>query len=252
MKKTGWKINTIFVITFIVTLIATAPAALYGKVAEVSSNGQIALANASGTVWQGSATPAIRQRTGNYLVLERLHWDVSLLPLFTGKIMTHFRWDNWEQAPPMLAIFSLNSIELKNVFLPLHAGILSEFLPLLQPVQLSGQLQVKSENLVVSRQGILGNAVADWINAGSVLSAVRPLGHYRMMLSGDGGKINISLVTMSGILKLDGSGVYAQNTGSKFQVTARSSSANPGEIDELLKNFGPESAPGVHTLDLSR
>jgi general secretion pathway protein N len=252
MKKIGWKIFAIFVITFIVMLIVTAPAALYGKVAEVSSNGQITLANTSGTVWQGSATPAIRQRTGNYLVLERLNWDVSLLPLFTGKIMTRFRWDNWEQAPPMLAIFSLNSIELKNVLLPLHVGILSEFLPLLQPVQLSGQLQIKSDNLVVTKQGVSGNAVADWINAGSVLSAVRPLGHYKMTLSSVGEKINISLETMSGILQLNGSGVYARNSGATFQVTARSAAANSGGIDELLSNFGPESAPGVHTLNLTR
>jgi general secretion pathway protein N len=252
MKKIGWKINTLFIITFIVTLIVTAPAALYGKVAEVSSNGQITLANTSGTIWQGSANPAIRQRTGNLLVLERLHWDVSFLQLFTGKVKTSFRWDNWAQVPPMVATLAFNSVDFKNVFLPLHAGILSEFLPLLQPIQLSGQLQIKSENLVVSRQGILGNGVADWVDAGSVLSAVKPLGHYRMILAADGEKINISLVTMSGILQLDGNGAYAQKTGAKFQVTARSASANPGEIDELLKNFGPESAPGVHTLNLMR
>lgn len=252
MKKIGWRTYSLFAIAFITTLLITAPATLLAKIAEGSSSGQFVLANANGTFWRGSATPAIRQRSGNLLALEKLHWDIALLPIFTGKIIIQLRWDNIEQVQPMLATLSFNQIELRNAVLPLHAGILGAVSPMLQPVQLSGPLQIKSDQFTFSRQGISGNAVADWTNAGSVLSAVNPLGQYRINLAATGERLDITLATLSGILLLEGSGSFMLNQGLKFQGTARAAADSKGRIDELLNNFGPETAPGVHTLNLMR
>ena len=129
MKKIGWRAFVLFTIAFMVTLAVTAPASLLARMVEAGSNGQFVLANAGGTVWHGSATPAIRQRTGNLVVLEKLHWDVAWLPLFSGKIITQLRWENVEQALPMVATISLSQIELRNAILPLQAAILGELTP---------------------------------------------------------------------------------------------------------------------------
>ena len=250
MKKIGWRAFMLFAIAFLATLSVTAPASLLAKIVERSSNGQFVLANASGTVWQGSATPAIRQRTGNLLALERLHWDIYLLPLFTGKIIAEVRWDNVEHLQPMLATISFRQIEFRNAVIPLQAGILGEFIPMLQPVQLSGQMLIKSEQFTLSKLGINGNAVADWLNAGSVLSSVNPLGSYRINLTGAGERLEISLMTLSGALLLEGKGSITRDQGLRFQATARAATDSKGSLDELLSNFGPESAPGVHSLNL--
>jgi general secretion pathway protein N len=252
MKKIGWQAFSLFALAFIITLIVKAPATLLARVVEGRSNGQFALANATGTVWQGSATPAIRQHAGNFLALDKLHWDIELLPLFTGKIITRLRWDNVAQGLPMVATVSLNQIELRNAILPLRAEILGELLPMLQPVQLSGKMQIKSEQFTFSKSGINGSAIADWTNAGSVLSSVNPLGSYRINLAGAGERLDITLVTTSGALLLDGHGSFTQNQGLKFQAAARATADSKGSLDELLSNFGPESAPGVHSINLMR
>lgn len=252
MKKIGWRAFALFAIAFIITLIVAAPATLLARLVEGSSNGQFALANASGTVWQGSATPVIRQRSGNFLALEKLHWDIALLPLFTGKIITRMRWDNVEQGLPMVATVSLDQIELRNAVIPLQAVVLGELSPMLQPVQLSGKIQIKSDQFTFSKSGINGNAIADWTNAGSVLSSVNPLGSYRINLAGAGGQLDVTLMTTSGVLLLEGKGNFTRNQGLKFQATARATADSKGSLDELLRNFGPESAPGVHSINLMR
>ncbi|HUX90270.1 MAG TPA: type II secretion system protein N [Gallionellaceae bacterium] len=250
MKKIGWRAFAVFAVAFLVVLIVTAPATLLAKIVDGSSSGQFVLANASGTVWQGSATPVIRQRTGNLLALEKLHWDISLLPLFSGKLIAQVRWDNVEQIQPMLATISFSQIELRNAVIPLQAGILGELAPMLQPVQLSGQMLIKSEQFALSRSGIIGNAVADWLGAGSVLSSVNPLGSYRINLTGAGERLDISLMTLSGALLLEGTGNFTRDQGLRFQATARAAADSKGSLDELLSNFGPESAPGVHSINL--
>jgi general secretion pathway protein N len=203
-------------------------------------------------VWHGSATPAIRQRTGNLVVLEKLHWDVAWLPLFSGKIITQLRWENVEQALPMVATISLSQIELRNAILPLQAALLGELTPMLQPVQLSGKMQIKSDLFTFAKSGINGNAIADWTNAGSVLSTVNPLGSYRINLAGAGERLDVTLNTTSGVLLLEGKGSFTRNQGLKFQATARAAAESKGSLDELLNNFGPESAPGVHAINLMR
>lgn len=251
-KKIGWRALLLFAIAFIVTLIVTAPATLVAKIAEGSSNGQFVLANAAGSVWQGSATPAIRQRSGSLLALENLHWDIDFLPLFTGKIIVQFKWDNVAQAQPMEATVSMGKIEFRNALIPLQAVLIGELMPMLQPAQLSGQLQIRSEQVTFSKLGINGNALAEWVNAGSVLSTVNPLGSYSINLAGAGERLDMTLVTTSGALLLEGNGSFTRDQGLKFQVTARAAADSKGRLDELLNNLGPESAPGVHSLNLMR
>jgi hypothetical protein len=194
----------------------------------------------------------LRQRSGDLLAMEKLHWDIAFWPLFTGKIITRLNWDNVEQSQPMLVTVTYNQIELRNAVLPVQAAVLGELTPVLQPVQLSGKIQIKSELLTLSKLGVNGSAVADWLNAGSVLSAVNPLGSYRINLTGAGEKLDVTLVTVSGALLLEGKGSFTLNHGLNFQVTARASAESKGSLDELLNNFGPESSPGVHTLNLMR
>jgi general secretion pathway protein N len=250
MKKIGWRAFSLFAIVFVVMLVANAPATLMAKVVEGASGGQFVLTNATGTVWQGEARPAIRQHSGSLLAMEQLYWDIALLPLFTGKIIARMDWDNVAQEQPMLATISFKQIELRNAVIPLQAAVLGELSPMLQPVQLSGQIQIRSEQFTFSSQGLNGIAVADWLNAGSVMSAVNPLGSYRVNLSGAGKNLDISLVTLSGALLLEGKGSFIPRQGLRFLLTARAAAGSKGKLDELINNFGPESAPGVHTLNL--
>lgn len=252
MKKFGWRVISLFIIAFGTTLLLTAPATLLAGIVEAFSKGKFVLANASGTVWKGSATPAIRQRSGSFLTMGNLHWDVELLSLFTGKLVTQFRWDNVDQRQPMVATMTFKKIELRNAVFPLQAGIFGELSPVLQTAQLSGQLLITSDQFIFSKQGLVGNAVANWMNAGSVLSSVSPLGSYHINISAEGERIDATLMTLSGLLLLEGRGGFTDGQNLDFQATARATEASKGRINEFLNNLGPEISPGVHTINLMR
>ena len=252
MKKIGWRLSVLFVIVLVLTLIITAPATLLSSLVSNVSKGQFVLANANGTIWKGSATPAIRQHSGSLAALEKLNWNIELLPIFSGKLVIQMRWNNVDQMKPTVATISYGLIELRDVLLPLQASLVGELAPLLKPLQLSGQVQINSPHFTISRQGVNGNAIAEWTNAGSVLSPIKPLGQYQINISGAGTRLDIKLITTSGILLLDGTGSFASDTGLRFQGTARAAAESKGVLDELLNNFGPESAPGVHSLNLMR
>lgn len=250
MKRPGKKYIALFVLVLLATLLVTAPATLMASLAGKLSQGKFVLANASGTIWKGSATPALRQHSGGLLVLDKLNWDIAAWQLFTGKLAVQLRWENIAQPLPMQVTASFMQVELKNAVLPLYANLLGEAIPLLKPIQLSGQVNINSPQFVLTRQGLNGQATAEWLNAGSVLSAVKPLGHYRIDLNGSGTRLEIALKTLSGELQLDGSGAVVINQGVTFNGTARAASDKQGGLKELLANFGPETAPGVHAFSV--
>ena len=254
MKKIGLLTLLLFALVFVVTLLVSAPATLLAKLVEQGSKGQFVLANAAGTVWKGSATPAIQQKSGKLFALDKLHWDVAVLQLLTGKLVLSLKWDNvpQTQSQPMLATLTLNQLELRNLILPLQAGVLGELTPMLRPVQLSGLILIKSEMLTLGKQGVTGSALADWTQAASILSPVRPLGNYRLEMLGAGDKLDLSLNTQSGMLVLEGQGNFTQGRGLQLQASARAAPEANGRLDELLRNLGPESSPGVHTLNVMR
>lgn len=252
MKKIGWRAWGLFAIAFIFTLLVYVPASLLGRIVEAGSNGQLVLANATGTLWKGSAMPALRQRTGGVAAFEKLHWEINILSLFSGKIVTQLSWENVQHDMPMVATISLDQAELRHAIIPLQAVLLGELTPLLQPAKLSGQIQIKSDHFSYSKAGLNGSASAEWTNAGSVLSAVNPLGSYRIELKGVGEKLDLTLMTTSGVLILEGQGNVTLNQGLQLKITARAAAESKGSIDELLNNLGPQSTPGVHVLNLMR
>lgn len=241
----------VFALAFIITLIITAPAALLNGWMQRATQGQLVLANTGGTVWHGSATPALPQRDGGLIALGPLHWDVELLPLFSGKLKIILRWDDVPQPVAMEAIFSPGGLELNHALLVLPAAALGGISPLLQPAQLQGQIQIQSEHLLVSSQGIEGVANADWLNAGSALSAVNPLGKYHLTFTGSGDRLHIALATTSGALILDGQGDWSRDRGLEFHGKARAAEGRQDSLVELLAHLGPEESASVHTLTLT-
>lgn len=241
----------IFTLAFIITLIITAPAALLNGWVQRATQDHLVMANTGGTIWHGSATPALPQRDGGFIVLGPMHWDVELLPLFSGKLKIVLRWDDMPQSAAMEAILSPGSLELNHAQLALPASALGEISPLLQPAQLQGLIKIRSEHLLLSPQGIQGVANADWTNAGSALSSINPLGKYHLTFTGAGDRLRIALATTSGALILDGQGEWSSTKGLEFRGKARAATDQQDSLAELLAHFGPEESAGVHTLTLT-
>jgi len=250
VKKIGKRVLALFVLAYLLTLLITAPASLLDRGVQYMTDGRLLLANASGTVWQGGATPALRGRTGSFIALEPLHWDVAVLPLFTAEIKTRLQWDDLPPASAMETIISFKQIELQHALLLLPAQVLEEISPMLKPAQFRGQLQIQSDRLILSKLGIEGTAVVDWQQASSALSSIAPLGNYRLTLNGVSETINIGLATTSGVLLLEGQGNWSAARGLEFHGKARAAEGKQDSLAELLSHLGPQETPGVHTITL--
>ena len=239
-----------FIFAYLATLLITAPASLLDRYLQFVFQGRLTLANASGTIWNGSATPALRTKEGRLIALHALRWDVDALSPFTGKIKARLQWNDLTAPSAMEAAISFNRIELQHAFFLLPARMLSEVSPILKPSQLRGQLQLQSEQLIFSRHGIDGSAIIDWQQASSALSSIDPLGNYRLTLNGAGGRINIGLSTTSGALLLEGQGSWSVARGLEFHGKAHASPGNHDNLSELLHHIGPEVSPQVYAFNL--
>lgn len=241
----------LFALAYLLTILITAPASLLGRCLHYASQGHLALANTSGTVWNGSATPALRTKEGLLVALPLLHWQIVVPSLFTGKIQARLQWDGQPPASATEAIISFNQIELRHALLQLPARVLGEATPMLKPAQLRGQLYVQGERFIFSKRGIDGTATVDWQQASSALSNIAPLGNYHLAVNATGDRINIRLSTTSGILLLKGDGNWLAGRGVEFHGKAQASSENHESLTELLHHLGPEISPGLHSFNLT-
>ena len=241
----------LFVMVFILMLFIKAPAGVLNGWLQSASQGKLVLANTSGTVWKGAGTLAFPQRAGGFIALGPLHWDVALLSLFGGKLKVMLHWDDSPEAAPTEVVISPSRVELSHLLVTLPAVAIGEVSPLIEPVQLQGQLLIKSDHLVITPQGTEGTAYADWLNAGSALSTVNPLGKYHLTFNGAGEHLQIVLATTSGALVLEGQGNWSRPNGLEFYGKAYAAEGNQERLAELLAHLGPQESPGVHTLTLT-
>ncbi|MEQ1673826.1 MAG: type II secretion system protein N [Candidatus Nitrotoga sp.] len=261
---------TIFVFTLLITLIITAPATLLNSLATQATQGRLLLTNIHGSIWQGTATPVIIQKDNVLMPLQQLHWKIHVWPLWTGKLNISLWPDDVPQSSAMQAIFSADQIELKHLQLTIPAAALSEISPHLRLAQLQGKIQITSEHLLLSSRSITGTANADWLDAGSTLSPINPLGVYHLTLNGIPGNdvsgnnasgkdisgtetasgLNIALTTTSGALILKGNGNWSPAQGLKFHGTAQAAGSHQASLGALLGYMGRQESPGVYTLTL--
>lgn len=247
----GKRIVALFASVYLLTLLITAPASLLDKGVQYASQGRVVLANAGGSVWDGSAIPALRTQDGSLVALPFLRWKIAAPSLLTGKIQVRLQWDDQPPASATDAVLSFSQVELHHVLLQLPASILGEASPTLKPAQFRGQLGIQSDRLVFSSRGMEGAAIVDWRQASSALSAIAPLGDYRLALNGAGDRIHTVLTTTSGILLLEGDGNWLTGRGLEFHGKAQASAGNYDNLTELLHHLGPEISPGVHGFNLT-
>lgn len=251
---------TLFVLTLLITLIITAPATLLNSLVTQATHGRLLFTNIQGSIWQGTATPLIIQKDDLLMPLQQLHWKIHALPLLTGKLSISLWPDDVPQSSAMQAIFSSHQIELKQLRLTIPAAALSEISPQLRLAQLQGKIQIASEHLLLNAQSIAGTANADWLDAGSTLSPVNPLGVYHLTLNGIPSKgtsdtetangLNIALTTTSGALILEGNGRWSPTQGLSFHGTAQAAESHKESLGTLLGYMGRQKSPGVYALSL--
>ncbi|MCL4185568.1 MAG: type II secretion system protein N, partial [Burkholderiaceae bacterium] len=75
-------------------------------------------------------------------------------------------------------------------------------------------------------------------DASSAMTPVRPLGSYRVEIVGHGGQADLSIQTLAGPLRLQGTGNFSARTGLKFTAEARPDAVEQARLQSFLGLIG--------------
>jgi general secretion pathway protein N len=219
--------------TFLAGLLAFAPASLMGYALERATGDMLSLAQTEGSLWQGNGVAVLKNRS-RYQTLGSYRWQ---LQPFKAALQVQAS----DAAPMTVRYIPLAArIEIDNLHLALPASTLELAAPQLGPYQLQGMFDAHSDHLTLDASGMNGQVSVDWMHAASGLTSIRPLGDYRIALSGNGSALDAKLTTLSGKLQLTATGRFAPGGGMQLDGTAQAGdSADAAELNELLHHIGP-------------
>ena len=248
----GWALAGM-VVGALPAAVAFAPASwLAGALADATDQ-RLLLADARGTVWQGSAVLVLTAGAGSRdasALPGRLQWRLGL---DGAAIVLHARQAcciNGEMSLRVVPGLGRLRVELPGAGVaagPIGQWPASWLMGLGTPwntVQPSGTLQLSSPGLVLEQvQGrwrFSGSARLDLAQFASRLSTLDSLGSYRLTISGDaarGDATTLALTTLEGALQLKGSGQF---TASKLRFNGQADAAPGSEpaLANLLNIIG--------------
>lgn len=199
----------------------------------------VALADASGTLWRGSAWIALGPPGARRVLPQPLQWQ--------------WRWDAlaleishpWLQGP-LRASPGWNGLSVPAQSLRAPASILAALGAPWNTIAPQGTLEISWQPLRLGA-ALPAGALAElrWRNASTALAPVAPVGTYLLRVQGGKSGATLALSTESGLLDVTGQGSASGRGGLKFQGQATyAGSAREAEraaLDGLLSALGRRS-----------
>jgi general secretion pathway protein N len=207
----------------------------------------VAVVDASGPVWQGSALIALGPAGARTTLPQPLTWRAG--------------WQNGlrlELRHPWLGCTlalrpGLSALGISPCSLQLPAETLATLGAPLNTVKPTGKLQLQWPGLRLPHSGAMPDGPllsVNWANAGSALARINPLGDYRAVLTGKSDAAQLELSTRRGILELEGAGTLVPGRSFSFKGVARpaadASEQQTAGLQAMLSALGRRS--GNETL----
>ena len=235
-------------------LLVTAPASVADWALARATLGRVRLADARGSVWNGSgrlvladaaAGPADGPLTGAAPELRALagvvlpgvfSWRVSAWPLLVGMLDARIEHDSMKQ--PVLLSGRPGELRVSAGALSLPPVALDRLGSPWNTIRPTGSLKVSWENVTLRSGRFDGKASIELAEAGSALTPVRPLGAYRIDIVGSGAQAQVRMDTLSGPLRLQGSGTWEAKSGLRFTAEAQADEPERLRLQPLLGLLG--------------
>jgi general secretion pathway protein N len=235
-------------LSFMLTVLVFCPATWVSSILENRTAGRVVLGDAQGTLWRGSAfvggAPGASAPV-TPLLPGRFTWRLSPLALL-GEIDAELEnpdalseavkitgsWTQWQVSP---AAIILPAERLAGLGAPLNT------------IQLSGQMRLSWGPLQLVRRGekidVTGSMTLDLNDIASRLSAVRPLGAYKLTMDWHAQQAQLTLATVKGPMLLSGSGTLA-NGRLQFAGKAEAEPDQEERLANLLSLLGQRRTEG--------
>ena len=223
-----------------------APARWLAAGIQQASGGQVALADARGTVWAGSARLVLSGGTdsqGSMALPGRVDWRMR--PSLRGVQAEVNAACCMAQALHLLAAprwgGALMQVDDHTSQWP--AGLLAGLGAPWNTIQAQGRLALSTQGLSVEwasgRTAMQGRVQLDALDMASRLSTLKPMGSYRLTLNG--GTVNqLQLETLQGSLQLTGNGQWVGGR-LRFDGVASSTPERQDALSNLLNIIGRRS-----------
>ena len=229
----------------LLVLAVLAPASWVDRGLDRASLGRVRLADAEGTLWRGQgrlviADPAAAAGDGpvveGFALPGTVDWKLSVLPLMLGIIDATLSVGAMPEPvsigghPGEVRVgpgsLDLPSVELTRLGSPWNT------------IRPSAALSLRWDALVI-REGVLdGRVSVELRDAASAMTPVRPLGSYQIEVGGTGREVSLVLRTLSGPLKLEGSGKWERRRGLQFTASADAEGTEKSRLQSLLSLMG--------------
>lgn len=233
------------------SLLAWAPASWLARALDHATDGRLLLAEARGSVWNGSALLVLGGGPGSRdasVLPSRLEWSLKLLSLQPVLTLRQDCCINGElalQLKPGLGRFSIALAQAGNDWQARWpAAWLAGLGTPWNTLQLSGGLRLSSQGFQLDwaegRWQQQGRLELDFVNLGSRLSSVAPLGSYRLSVAPDAagkGLSTLSLQTVDGALLVNGQGTLGAGKA-RFVGTAQAAPGLENGLNNLLNIIG--------------
>ncbi len=224
-------------------LLLFAPAQWLADAVASQSKGLVQLAQARGTVWNGSARLLFTGGEGSQDISalpERVQW--TLRPAWSGLHIGLLA----ECCTPQVLQVSVSPrwagmrLDLADAQSTWPAQLLSGLGAPWNTLQAQGRLQLQSQALSLEwnagRMQIAGSAELQALDMGSRLSTLRPMGSYRLRLTGGSNAILV-LDTLEGALQLSGRGQWV-GARLRFSGEASATAEREAALSNLLNIIG--------------
>jgi general secretion pathway protein N len=219
------------------------------------SQGRVALAEAQGTLWQGSGQlvlvdvaaqrdanqqsrgAEIQRSSLNGVALPgRVSWKLNPWPLLLGRIDLALRLDGMNRDITVKGTSREVAVSEGNLSLP--AVDLSRLGSPWSTLRPSGALALKWEALNFRNNGFDGKAQIELREASAAISPINPVGSYRVDLSGQGTDTGVVLSTLQGPLRLNGTGRFSARTGLSMNAEAIADESERLRLQSMLGLIG--------------
>ncbi|MDX3908158.1 MAG: type II secretion system protein N [Pigmentiphaga sp.] len=218
----------------VVVALAAAVAVLPARwlIALLPAQWPVAVVDASGTLWRGSALLALGFPEARSTLPTPIEWQTK----WAAGPVVEIRHP-WLDGPLSLRL-QTSGFLLSGRTLKLPASTLAQLGAPFNTLRPAGDLRLKWPSLRLNGRIPAGEILdAEWSDAATALSLLRPIGHYRLRLSGQGNDaLAVAVSTLSGPLTMEGSGRWTARTGLSFKGVARPAPNASPEVRAALQS----------------
>lgn len=251
MTKRGWLYVVFGLVFYLLFLIIEMPAAWLAWGLNNYTHNTVRLDPLSGSLWRGTGQLAIYYPRATPHDLGKTEWSINPFWLLSGRIQVALQTNLPDRQIKTTLGIAKGRLSIQDTDALFSASFIGEIFPAATLIAPQGQIRLHTSELVFGQQNLEGNAMLEWQGAGSSLSNVRPLGDYRLDITGAGKTANLKLTTLRGALDLAGQGSWRTQTGQiEFNGTAAARERG-AEIDPVLKILGSDSGNGKYILSVN-